>query len=74
MNPAFANACEPYLAALGFLGQAQEMAIIRRRLLAIDPAFTVERCLRDSPYERAEDREHLARGLRLAGVVEGAAA
>ena len=45
--------------------------MVRRRLLAIDPGFTIERCLRDSPYERAEDREHLARGLRLAGVAEG---
>ena len=70
MNPAFSGACEPYLAALGFLGQAQEAAVVRRRLLAIDPAFSVERVLRDSPYERAEDREHLARGLRLAGVAE----
>ncbi len=74
MNPAFSAACEPYLAALGFLGQTQEAAVVRRRLLAIDPNFTVERCLRDSPFERAEDREHLARGLRLAGVVEGSPA
>ena len=70
VNPAFSNACEPYLAALGFLGQAQEAAVVRRRLLAIDPGFSIERCLRDSPYERLEDREHLARGLRLAGVTE----
>ncbi len=71
MNPAFSGACEPYLAALGFLGQAQEATVVRRRLLAIDPGYTIERCLRDSPYERAEDREHLARGLRLAGMAEG---
>jgi DNA-binding SARP family transcriptional activator/TolB-like protein len=71
MNPAFSGACEPYLAALGFLGQAQEAAVVRRRLLAIDPNFSIELILRDSPYERIEDREHLARGLRLAGVAEG---
>ena len=70
MNPAFSSACEPYLAALGFLGQMQEAAVVRRRLLAIDPGFSVERYLRDSPYERMEDREHAARGLRLAGVTE----
>ncbi len=74
MNPAFSSACEPYLAALGFLGQAQEAAVVLRRLLAIDPAFSIERYLRDSSYERLEDREHLARGLRLAGVAEGAPA
>ena len=70
MNPAFSGACEPYLAALGFLGQMQEAAVVRRRLLAIDPRFSVERVLRNSPYERMEDREHVARGLRLAGVAE----
>ena len=74
MNPAFSGACEPYLAALGLLGQVQEAAVVRRRLLAIDPGFSVERFLRDSPFERVEDREHVARGLRLAGVTEGAAA
>jgi hypothetical protein len=70
MNPAFSNACEPYLAALGFLGQMQEAAVVRRRLLTIDPGFSVERYVRDSPYERVEDREHVAHGLRLAGVAE----
>ncbi len=74
MNPAFSAACEPYLAALGLLGQTQEAAVVRRRLLAIDPDFSTERYLRNSPYEQVEDREHVARGLRLAGVTEGAAA
>ena len=70
VNPAFSGACEPYLAALGFLGQMQEAGVVRRRLLAIDPAFSVERSLRNSAYERMEDREHVARGLRLAGLAE----
>lgn len=69
-NPAFSIACEPYLAALGYLGQMQEAAVVRRRLLTIDPGFSVERYLRNSPFERVEDREHVARGLRLAGVTE----
>lgn len=69
-NPAFSIACEPYLAALGYLGQMQEAAVVRRRLLTIDPGFSVERYLRNSPFERVEDREHVARGLRLAGVAE----
>ena len=72
MNPAFSGACEPYLAALGFLGQMGEAMVVRRRLLAIDPTFSIERYLRDSAYEQVEDREHVARGLRLAGVTEGA--
>ncbi len=72
MNPAFSGACEPYLVALGFLGQIQEAVVVRRRLLAIDPGFNVEGYLRESPYERVEDREHVARGLKLAGVAERA--
>lgn len=74
MNPAFSRACEPYLAALGFLGQMPEAAVVRRRLLTIDPSFSIESYLRDSPYERVEDREHVARGLRLAGVAETSSA
>ena len=70
MNPAFSAACKPYLAALGHLGQLQEAAVVRRRLLAIDPGFTVEAHLRSTPFERVQDREHFAQGLRLAGVPE----
>ena len=70
MNPAFSAACKPYLAALGHLGQLQEAAVVRRRLLAIDPGFTVEAHLKNTPFERVQDREHFAQGLRLAGVPE----
>jgi len=70
MNPAFSGACKPYLSALGYLGQAQEAAMIRRRLLTIDPSFSVEAFLRAMPYARAQDGEHVAQGLRLAGVSE----
>jgi hypothetical protein len=43
---------------------------VRRRLLAIDPVFSVERFIATSPLERASDCEHYAQGLRLAGVPE----
>jgi len=68
MNPAFSAACKPYLAALGHLGQLQEAAVVRRRLLAIDPGFTIETHLKNTPFERTQDREHFAQGLRLAGI------
>ncbi len=71
MNPAFSAACKPYLAALGHLGQMQEAAVVRRRLLAIEPDFTIQRFLASVPWARAEDREHYAAGLRLAGIPEG---
>jgi DNA-binding SARP family transcriptional activator/TolB-like protein len=72
MNPSFAATYKPYLSALGHLGRTQEAAVVRRRLGAIDPDFTVERFIATSPLERASDREHYAHGLRLAGVPERA--
>jgi len=68
MNPAFSAACKPYLAALGHLGQLQEAAVVRRRLLAIDPGFTIEAHMKNTPFERTQDREHFAQGLQLAGI------
>ena len=70
MNPAFSSSCKPYLAALGHLGQLQEAAVVLRRLLAIDPGFTIENYLKASPFVRESDRDHFAQGLRLAGVPE----
>jgi hypothetical protein len=44
--------------------------VVRRRLLTLEPGFTVERFLAATPLERDSDRKHYAEGLRLAGVVE----
>jgi tetratricopeptide (TPR) repeat protein len=74
MNPSFSATYKPYLAALGHLGRTQEAAVVRRRLLAIEPDFTVERFIGTSPLERESDRDHYAEGLRLAGVPENAGA
>jgi tetratricopeptide (TPR) repeat protein len=71
MNPSFSATYKPYLAALGHLGRTQEAAVVRRRLLTIEPDFTVERFIATSPLERESDRDHYAEGLRLAGVPEG---
>jgi len=70
MNPAFSAACKPYLAALGHLGQKPEADAVRNRLLEIEPEFSIARFVQASPFERAEDREHFIRGLRLAGIRE----
>ncbi len=72
MNPSFSATYKPYLAALGHLGRSQEAAVVRRRLLAIEPDFTVARFIATSPLERESDRDHYAEGLRLAGVPESA--
>ena len=70
MNPAFSAACKPYLAALGHLGAKSEADSVRARLLEIEPEFSIARFIAASPFERAEDREHYVRGLRLAGIKE----
>ena len=44
--------------------------MVRRRLLAIEPDFTMERFIASAPFERESDREHYAEGLRLAGIPE----
>ncbi|MBV8400151.1 MAG: hypothetical protein JOZ17_15640, partial [Acetobacteraceae bacterium] len=70
MNASFSNGLKPYLAALGHLGQLQEAAMVRRRLITIEPTFSVMSFLKSTPYARAQDRDHFAEGLRLAGVPE----
>ena len=72
MNPSFSATYKPYLAALGHLGRSREAAVVRRRLLAIEHDFSVERFIATSPLERESDRDHFAQGLRLAGVPEQA--
>jgi hypothetical protein len=70
MNPSFSASHRLYLAALGHTGRTQEAAIIRKRLMALEPDFTVERFLASTPLQREVDRELFAEGLRLAGVPE----
>lgn len=70
INPTLAFVCVPYLAALGHLSAEQEAEAARRRLLAIDPFFTIARFLQTTPLRREADKEHVAEGLRRAGVAE----
>lgn len=68
LNPSFSAAYKPYLSALGHLGREKEAAAALRRLLAIEPGFTVERFLSRTALESRADRDHYALGLKLAGV------
>jgi hypothetical protein len=70
LNPSFTATYRPYLAALGHLRRDQEAATIRRRLLALEPDFTIERFMETNPMERESDRMHYTEGLRLAGIRE----
>jgi DNA-binding SARP family transcriptional activator/TolB-like protein len=77
MNPALSAACKPYLAALGHLigqgqpGAAEEAELVRARLLAIEPEFSISGFAEASPFHRKEDRDLVMTGLRLAGIAEG---
>ncbi len=68
LNASFSGGYKPYLAALGYLGRAQEAASVLRRLLTIEPDFTIERFLSKTALETTVDRNHYAEGLRLAGA------
>jgi DNA-binding SARP family transcriptional activator/TolB-like protein len=68
LNPAFSSAYRVYLSALGHLGRTQEAEVVRKRLLALEPDFTIRRFLETTPFERSQDREHIVLGLKLAGV------
>ena len=70
MNPAFSGSCKPFLAALGHRGDAAEAELVRARLLALEPNFSVSRFLASNAYELPEHSEHYAQGLRLAGIPE----
>jgi DNA-binding SARP family transcriptional activator/TolB-like protein len=70
LNPSFTAGYKPYLAALGHLHREQEAATVRRRLLALEPDFTIERFLETNPMEQESDRSHYVEGLRLAGIRE----
>jgi len=68
MNPSFSASHRLYLAALGHSGRKQEAELIRRKLLVLEPDFTIAKFLATTPLEREADRELLVEGLRLAEV------
>ena len=72
LNPPFSSIYKPYLSALGHLGRPRQAAVVRRRLLAIEQDFTMERSIASWPLARESDGDHYAQGLRLAGVPEHA--
>ncbi len=73
MNPAFSDACKPYLAALGYLGADREADMVRRRLLSIEPDFSIGNFLANTPLQHNDHLDIIVRGLRQAGVADGVA-
>ncbi len=68
LNPYFSAALKHHLAALGHTGQPDEANTVRARLLAIEPAYTVQDAIRHSPFVQPDDTAHYAAGLRAAGL------
>ena len=67
LNASYSAGHKLYLAALGHLGHDQETGTVLRRLMAIEPDITVERCVATFPLERRADREQFAAGLARGG-------
>lgn len=68
LNPEFSSLYKTHLSALGHLGRLEEATLIRERLLAIEPKFSITQAVARSPIRNPEDRAHYAEGLRLAGL------
>jgi adenylate cyclase len=57
-------------AAYGQLGREQEAKAAAAEYLTLTPDFSISRHLELLPFQRPEDREHYAEGLRKAGLPE----
>jgi len=67
-NPDFVNGYKPLIASLGHLGRREEAQVYIRKLLSLEPNFTVERFGQFYSIKKTNDRERYMEGLRLAGV------
>jgi tetratricopeptide (TPR) repeat protein len=69
-NPNFVAGYKPLIASLGHLGRREEAQVYVRRLLSLQPDFTVEKFGQIYSIKKPSDRERYMVGLRLAGVPE----
>jgi DNA-binding SARP family transcriptional activator len=70
LNPGCSSTYKGYLATLGLLGHQEEAYLVRSRLLALEPGFSVRSALERSPIIRREDLALYAEGLRRGGLRE----
>jgi len=70
LNPWFSSAYKGYLAALGHMDRPREAAAALRRLLDLEPGFSVQEAVLRSPLSLPEDIARYAEGLRRAGLPE----
>ncbi len=64
----FSAGYKPLIAALGHLRRADEAKPYIKKLLSIEPHFTVEHHAKTYPFKHVSDRKRYMRGLLLAGV------
>jgi adenylate cyclase len=69
-NSDLVNGYKPLIASLGHLGERDEAQAYVRRLLSLEPNFTIERFGQTYPIKKPSDRDRYMEGLRLAGVPE----
>lgn len=68
LNPNFSSSFKVAVSASGYTDRGGNDDRLLKRLLAIDPALTVERALSRTPLTRRADQTRLADGLRMAGM------
>jgi DNA-binding SARP family transcriptional activator/TolB-like protein len=71
INPTFTNLLKLCIAALGYLDHDDEAALLRKRLLEIEPNLTIRSYLETTPFTREQDQNLIAVGLRRGGIAEG---
>ncbi len=71
IQPRLTAAWKPYAAALALCGREEEAQVAVRRLLALEPGFTVSSFLATTPYVRPVDLEVLREALTRAGAPQG---
>ncbi len=71
LNPGCSSTYKGYLATLGHLQRDQETARVLKRLLLLEPGFSVTSAIERSPMMRRDDLALYAEGLRRAGLREG---
>jgi DNA-binding SARP family transcriptional activator/TolB-like protein/Tfp pilus assembly protein PilF len=69
-NPNLVAAYKPLIASLGHLGRRDEAQMYIRKLLSLEPNFTVEKFGEIYSFKKPGDRERYMAGLRLDGVPE----
>ena len=68
LNPGFSSGYRVYLSVLGHLGNASEVAKVRKRLAALEPDISLASAMSRSPLTCPKDLDRFAEGLRRAGL------